>query len=56
MKYKILEFTIKGDDRGSQIALEQLKDIPFDIKRIYYIFDTLQGVVRGKHAHSLTII
>ena len=52
MKYKILDFTIKGDERGSLIALEQLKDIPFEIKRIYYIFDTLQGVVRGKHAHK----
>jgi dTDP-4-dehydrorhamnose 3,5-epimerase-like enzyme len=31
--------------------LESHKNIPFDVKRVYYIFDTQKGVVRGKHAH-----
>ena len=47
-----LEFDIKGDDRGSLIALENSKNIPFDIKRIYYIFGTKTNVVRGHHAHK----
>ena len=47
-----LHFSIKGDSRGSLIAIESGKDIPFDIKRIYYIFDTQPGVVRGHHAHK----
>lgn len=48
----VINFTIKGDSRGSLIALEGNKDIPFEIKRVYYIFDTKEGVVRGHHAHK----
>ena len=48
----ILHLEIKGDSRGSLIAIESNKDIPFDMKRIYYIFDTKPGVVRGHHAHK----
>ena len=41
-----------GDARGSLIAVEALSDIaPFNIKRVYYIFDTTPGTVRGNHAH-----
>ena len=41
-----------GDDRGSLIALEEHYNAPFDIKRVYYIFDTKEGVRRGFHAHK----
>lgn len=47
-----IDFTILGDARGSLISLEQHKNIPFDVKRIYYIFDTKTGVSRGFHAHK----
>ena len=40
-----------GDDRGSLVALEAEKTVPFGIKRVYYIFGTQQGVARGFHAH-----
>ena len=49
---KLLDFATKGDARGSLVALESHKNIPFDIKRVYYIFDTEAGVVRGLHAHK----
>lgn len=49
---KWIEFPCLGDERGNLVALEEMKNIPFDIKRIYYIFDTKQGVVRGLHAHK----
>ena len=45
-------FQPHGDDRGQLIALEEFKDIPFHIKRVYYMYDTAPGVVRGKHAHK----
>ncbi len=45
-------FQPHGDDRGQLIAFEEFKDIPFHIKRIYYMYDTAEGVVRGKHAHQ----
>jgi len=42
---------IIGDDRGSLVALESNMNIPFEIKRIYYIFGTQPGIGRGYHAH-----
>lgn len=47
-----INFPPLGDDRGSLVALEGNRTIPFDIKRVYYIFYTLSGVVRGCHAHT----
>lgn len=44
-------FPPHGDDRGQLIAIEEMKDLPFDIKRVYYIYATLPGVRRGFHAH-----
>lgn len=49
VKYR---FQRHGDDRGMLVALEELKDIPFEIKRVYYMYDTLEGVRRGYHAHK----
>jgi dTDP-4-dehydrorhamnose 3,5-epimerase-like enzyme len=48
---KWLEFPPLGDDRGSLVALEANETIPFDIKRVYYLFGTNQDVTRGLHAH-----
>lgn len=45
-------FQPHGDDRGQLVAIEETKDIPFQIKRVYYMYDTLKGVVRGHHAHK----
>ena len=45
-------FQPHGDDRGQLVALEEFKDIPFRIKRVYYMYDTLEGVHRGFHAHK----
>lgn len=45
------DFKVRGDERGSLIAIEENADIPFSIKRVYYIFDTQAGVTRGLHAH-----
>ena len=52
MDYKILNFDTKNDNRGSLIALENLKEIPFEIQRIYYIYDTNPDFPRGAHAHK----
>ena len=45
-------FQPHGDERGQLIALEEFKDIPFRIKRVYYMYGTEGGFVRGKHAHK----
>ena len=36
-------FQQHGDDRGQLVSLEELKDIPFQIKRVYYMYDTKMG-------------
>ena len=45
-------FQQHGDNRGMLVALEEYKDIPFEIKRVYYMYDTKADVHRGFHAHK----
>ncbi|EFN5268138.1 FdtA/QdtA family cupin domain-containing protein [Escherichia coli] len=52
MKVKLIPLQTHGDDRGSLVALEEGYNIPFQIKRVYYIFNTKKGVIRGFHAHK----
>lgn len=52
MDIKIIDFERHGDDRGQLVALEELKNVPFDIKRVYYMYTTSPSAVRGKHAHK----
>jgi len=51
---KWVDFQSLGDDRGGLVAVEMGYDkaVPFDIKRVYYIYHTEQGVSRGYHAHK----
>ena len=51
MSSHIKEFKVLGDDRGQLVALEGNIDIPFSIKRVFYIYGTQDGVLRGNHAH-----
>ena len=51
MEVQIYTFPPHGDERGQLVAIETEKDIPFEVKRVYYIYDTLSGVRRGFHAH-----
>lgn len=52
MQVNIIPLQAHGDDRGSLIALEESKNIPFPVKRVYYLFNTKDGVRRGFHAHK----
>ena len=51
MLYNIIDFEVCGDHSGKLVALEKGAEFPFDIKRVYYIWQTDRDVVRGKHAH-----
>lgn len=46
------QFQQHGDERGQLVSLEEYKDIPFQIKRVYYMYNTGQGITRGYHAHK----
>ena len=48
----LINFKPLGDERGSLIAIEAEKSVPFEVRRVYYIFDTKEGVERGFHAHK----
>lgn len=52
MEIKTLKFAKHGDERGSLVAVESFKDIPFDIKRVYYIYGNSGDIRRGFHAHK----
>jgi dTDP-4-dehydrorhamnose 3,5-epimerase-like enzyme len=46
-----IDFRVMGDHRGSLVAVEAGRTIPFEIRRIYYLFGTQPNVPRGFHAH-----
>jgi len=48
---RILFFQECGDDRGKLVIAEGGRDIPFDMKRIFYIYGTEENVIRGQHAN-----
>ncbi len=50
-RYKILSFPDLGDERGNLVVVEGGMQIPFDIKRIFYIYGSDDTVVRGQHAN-----
>ena len=51
MNTAMLSFKCNIDNYGSLVPVEAGRDIPFDIKRIYYIYDVQQGMRRGYHSH-----
>ena len=51
---RMLEFSQRGDDRGHLVVVEWAQDIPFDIKRIFYIYGSDKNVIRGQHANLHT--
>ena len=50
-KCPILIFKDLGDDRGKLVVIEGAQAIPFEIKRVFYIYDSDSTVVRGQHAN-----
>ena len=51
-KCTILEFNDLGDERGKLVVIEGNESIPFDIKRVFYIYGSDDSVVRGQHANK----
>ncbi len=49
---KIIEFPIIADPRGNLSFIEGGRHIPYDIKRVYYLYDVPGGAERGGHAHK----
>lgn len=49
---RLLEFEEYGDHRGHLVIVESMKDIPFQIRRVFYIYGSDSDVVRGQHANK----
>jgi dTDP-4-dehydrorhamnose 3,5-epimerase-like enzyme len=45
---------VLGDHRGQLVAIEGRDDVPFDIKRVFYIYGTQKKTSRGNHSHYET--
>ncbi|MGN7503736.1 MAG: sugar 3,4-ketoisomerase [Alphaproteobacteria bacterium] len=55
MKNLLTRITPIADSRGAIVALEALREhVPFDIKRVYYMYDLQHDKPRGHHAHKVT--
>ena len=48
----MIKFQYYDDNRGSLVVAETEKEIPFDIKRLYYIYDVGSEAERGFHSHK----
>lgn len=48
---RMIEFPQLGDERGHLVVAEGGKNIPFEIKRVFYIYGSKKDVVRGQHAN-----
>ncbi len=51
-KCRVLNFTDLGDDRGKLVVIEGGQNVPFEIKRVFYIYGSDSTVVRGEHANK----
>ena len=51
MKTSLLQLKKITDPRGNLTVAEQLSEVPFDVKRVYWIYDVPGGESRGGHAH-----
>lgn len=49
--YQLLKFADLGDERGKLVVIEGAQSIPFDIKRVFYMYGSDNAVVRGQHAN-----
>lgn len=51
-KCKLFYFEDKGDERGKLVVIEGNESIPFEIKRVFYIYESDFEVIRGQHANK----
>lgn len=49
---KIIDLPKILDQRGNLTVAEQMKDIPFNVSRVYWVYDVPGGESRGGHAHK----
>ena len=48
---RLVDLPTIGDSRGNLTFIEAMRQVPFEIRRVYYLYDVPGGAVRGGHAH-----
>ncbi|MDH8678595.1 FdtA/QdtA family cupin domain-containing protein [Fusibacter bizertensis] len=48
----LINFKVNSDNKGKLAFFEAVKDISFEIKRVYFVYEVHQNTIRGKHAHK----
>lgn len=51
---KLLQFPQLGDERGHLVVVEGQMNVPFEIRRVFYIYGSDSNVIRGQHANRFT--
>lgn len=50
-KARLIEFPEHGDEKGHLVVIEENIDVPFEIKRVFYIYGSRKDILRGSHAN-----
>ncbi|MHC1770509.1 MAG: FdtA/QdtA family cupin domain-containing protein [Flexilinea sp.] len=50
-KARLIEFQEHGDENGHLVVIEENINVPFDIKRVFYIYGSRKDILRGNHAN-----
>ncbi len=53
-KCPIIQFKDLGDERGKLVVIEGAQAIPFDIKRVFYMYESDSTIIRGQHANKVS--
>lgn len=54
MRFTSANFLVHGDEYGYLVAIEEGKEVPFPIKRAYYLYNIQEGITRGHNAYRTT--
>ena len=52
MKFKLMDLKVNEDERGKLVAVESCRQVPFEIKRVFYIYGNEQCLPRAGHANT----
>jgi hypothetical protein len=50
-KWDVIDLPVVHDQRGNLTVVEAERQVPFDIRRVYYLYDVPSGSERAGHAH-----
>jgi dTDP-4-dehydrorhamnose 3,5-epimerase-like enzyme len=52
MEFRAYDLPVNSDERGNLVAVENLNDIPFLVKRVFYVYGNIDSLPRAGHANT----